>query len=47
MLHMVLRVDLPEVPFLADVGFGNLAPTAALKLSPLLEQDTPHEIMRS
>ena len=46
MLHIVLRVDLPEGPFLADVGFGNLAPTAALKLSPLLEQATPHEIMR-
>ncbi len=46
MLHIVLRVDLPEGPFLADVGFGNLAPTAALKLSPLLEQATPHEFMR-
>ena len=30
MLHMVLRIDLPEGAFLADVGFGNLAPTAAL-----------------
>ncbi len=46
MLHMVLRVDLEQGPFLADVGFGNLAPTGALKLSPLIEQDTPHEIMR-
>jgi N-hydroxyarylamine O-acetyltransferase len=46
MLHMVLRVDLAVGPFLADVGFGNLAPTAALKLTPLVEQDTPHEIMR-
>jgi N-hydroxyarylamine O-acetyltransferase len=46
MLHMVLRVDLPQGPFLADVGFGNLAPTAALKLSPLVEQETPHEVMR-
>jgi N-hydroxyarylamine O-acetyltransferase len=46
MLHMVLRVNLPEGPFLADVGFGNLAPTAALKLSPLIEQETPHEPMR-
>jgi N-hydroxyarylamine O-acetyltransferase len=46
MLHMVLRIDLPEGPFLADVGFGNLAPTAALKLAPLIEQDTPHEVMR-
>jgi N-hydroxyarylamine O-acetyltransferase len=46
MFHMVLRIDLPEGAFLADVGFGNLAPTAPLALSPDIEQDTPHEIMR-
>ncbi len=46
MLHMVLQVNLTEGPFLADVGFGNLAPTAPLRLSPDLEQDTPHETMR-
>ena len=46
MLHMVLRIDLPEGAFLADVGFGNLAPTAPLALSPDIEQGTPHEIMR-
>jgi N-hydroxyarylamine O-acetyltransferase len=46
MLHMVIRVDLPRGPFLADVGFGNLAPTAPLRLAPLVEQDTPHEVMR-
>jgi N-hydroxyarylamine O-acetyltransferase len=46
MFHMVLRVDLAEGPFLADVGFGNLAPTAPLRLVPLLEQKTPHEVMR-
>jgi N-hydroxyarylamine O-acetyltransferase len=46
MLHMVLRIDLPQGPFLADVGFGNLAPTAPLQLSPGVEQDTPHEVMR-
>jgi N-hydroxyarylamine O-acetyltransferase len=45
-LHMVLRVDLPEGPHLADVGFGNLAPTSALALQPLVEQATPHETMR-
>jgi len=43
---MVLRVEFPEGSFLADVGFGNLAPTGALKLSPLIEQKTPHEVMR-
>ena len=45
-LHMVLRVDLPEGPFLVDVGFGNLAPTTALTLQTLIEQQTPHETMR-
>jgi N-hydroxyarylamine O-acetyltransferase len=46
MFHMVLRVDLPEGSFLSDVGFGNLAPTAPLRLAPLVEQETPHEPMR-
>jgi len=46
MLHMVLRVEIPEGQFLADVGFGNLAPTAALRLVTHVEQDTPHEVMR-
>ena len=43
---MVLKVQLPEGAFLADAGFGNLAPTGALKLVPIEEQDTPHEVMR-
>lgn len=46
MLHMILRVDLPEGAYLADVGFGNLAPTAPLLLVVETEQDTPHEVMR-
>lgn len=46
MLHMVLQIDLPEGAFLADVGFGNLAPTAPLSLAPFVEQETPHELMR-
>jgi N-hydroxyarylamine O-acetyltransferase len=46
MLHMVLQVDLPEGRFLADVGFGNLAPTTALQLVLDDEQETPHEPMR-
>ena len=44
--HMILRVDLPEGSFLADVGFGNLTPTAPLVLRPHVEQATPHEVMR-
>lgn len=45
-IHMLLQVDMPEGPFLADVGFGNLAPTCALMLREGIEQDTPHEPMR-
>jgi N-hydroxyarylamine O-acetyltransferase len=45
-IHMLLQVELPEGPYLADVGFGNLAPTCALLLNPLVEQETPHEVMR-
>lgn len=36
--HMAVRVDLPEGPFLADVGFGNLTPTAPLALVPEIER---------
>ena len=45
-IHMVLQVNLPEGPYIADVGFGNLAPTCALRLDLGLEQETPHERMR-
>jgi N-hydroxyarylamine O-acetyltransferase len=45
-IHMLLKVHLPEGDYLADVGFGNLAPTAPLLLVPDIEQDTPHETMR-
>ena len=45
-IHMLLKVELPEGPYLADVGFGNLAPTCALLLAPQVEQATPHEVMR-
>src|ERR1700757_3054583 len=45
-IHMLLQVDLPESPYLADVGFGNLAPTSALLLKSGVEQATPHERMR-
>jgi N-hydroxyarylamine O-acetyltransferase len=43
---MLLKVDLPEGTYLADVGFGNLAPTCALLLVPEIEHETPHEVMR-
>ena len=44
--HMLLRVDLPEGPFLCDVGFGGQSPTAPLKLEPGTEQATPHGTYR-
>ena len=46
MLHMVLQVNLPDGAYLADVGYGNLAPTAPLLMSADVEQETPHEVMR-
>lgn len=45
-IHMLLKVELPQGTYLADVGFGNLAPTCALLLAPQIEQETPHEVMR-
>ncbi len=44
--HMLLRVDLPEGPHIADVGFGGLTPTAPLALAAGHEQATPHEKFR-
>ena len=44
--HMAIRVDLLEGPYLVDVGFGNLTPTAPLELRPDIVQATPHEPMR-
>lgn len=43
--HMVLRVELEEGAYLADVGFG-MSPTAPLRLEPDAEQRTPHEPFR-
>lgn len=44
--HMLLRVDLDEGPYIADVGFGGLTLTAPLQLSPGPAQPTPHEPFR-
>ncbi len=41
--HMLLRVDLGGMPYLADVGFGGNVLTAPLRLEPHVEQQTPHE----
>jgi N-hydroxyarylamine O-acetyltransferase len=44
--HMLLRVDLAEGAHLADVGFGNLTPTAPLSLAGDEPQPTGHEDYR-
>jgi N-hydroxyarylamine O-acetyltransferase len=44
--HMLLRVDLQDLPWLADVGFGGLTPTALLRLDVTDPQPTPHETFR-
>jgi len=44
--HVMLRVDLPEGPVLADAGFGNLTPTAPLDFATDAPQATAHEAFR-
>jgi N-hydroxyarylamine O-acetyltransferase len=44
--HKVLRVDLADGSYIADVGFGNLTPTAPLALRLQEEQTTQHEPFR-
>jgi N-hydroxyarylamine O-acetyltransferase len=44
--HMLMRVELPEGPFLADVGFGGLTMTGPIRFETGAEQETPHEPRR-
>jgi N-hydroxyarylamine O-acetyltransferase len=44
--HMLLRVDLDEGSYIADVGFGGLTLTAPLRLVPGVAQATPYEPFR-
>ena len=44
--HLLLRIELPEGPYLADVGFGHLTPTAPLILARDQPQPTEHEDYR-
>lgn len=44
--HMLLRVDLPEGPFIADVGFGGLTMTSPIRFEVDSVQETPHEPRR-
>jgi N-hydroxyarylamine O-acetyltransferase len=44
--HMLLRVDLAEGAYIADVGFGGQLVSAPLKLTPDLEQTTAEAVLR-
>ncbi len=44
--HMLLKVDMGEQSWIADVGFGGLTMTAPLRLEPGLVQYTPNEAFR-
>ena len=45
--HLFLRVEIDRVPWLADVGVGNLSPTGPFRFDLLdVEQATPHEPRR-
>jgi N-hydroxyarylamine O-acetyltransferase len=44
--HQLLRVDLEGGPYIVDVGFGGQTLTAPLRLEPVVEQVTPHEVFR-
>lgn len=44
--HRLTLIELPEGPFVADVGFGAQTPTAPFRLEPGLEQSTSHGTYR-
>ena len=44
--HMLLRVDLGDESWIADVGFGGMVLTAPLRLAVDVVQETPHEPFR-
>jgi N-hydroxyarylamine O-acetyltransferase len=44
--HMLMRVELPEGSYLADVGFGGLTMTGPIRFETGIEQQTPHEPRR-
>lgn len=44
--HMLLKVELDEGDYIADVGFGGQAPSAPLRLDNEQDQATPHGAFR-
>ena len=44
--HMVVKVTIDGVPWLADVGFGSSMPSAPLRMDVTEPQPTPHDVYR-
>lgn len=44
--HMLIKVEMPDGTYLADVGFGGQSPSAPLRLDTGVEQPTPHGLYR-
>ena len=44
--HMLLLVEIEDMLYISDVGFGGLTLTAPLLLKAGVEQETPHELFR-
>lgn len=44
--HMVQIITIDAQPYMVDVGFGGMTPTAPIRLEPGLVQETPHEPFR-
>lgn len=44
--HMLMKVETPDGPHIADVGFGGLTLTGPLRLEADVIQQTPHERVR-
>jgi N-hydroxyarylamine O-acetyltransferase len=44
--HMLLRVDIEDESWIADVGFGGLVLTSPIRLAVDVAQETPHEPFR-
>ncbi|MBA4104803.1 MAG: arylamine N-acetyltransferase [Pirellula sp.] len=44
--HMLLRVDLGDESWIADVGFGGMVLTSPIRLAVDVPQETPHEPFR-
>lgn len=44
--HQLLRIDIGDQPYIADVGFGGMTLTSPIRLEPDVAQETTHEPYR-